>query len=634
MAEKKLFRIKPLNESFSEFLECPQEKIIELPVNQRCIVNAGPGTGKTYTLIEKIIHMINVADIEPDRILVLCFSRAAIAVIRERLEAAEDEGRLDSTWRKIDIRTFDSFCTYMIALVIEDQPNLFPDYHLEQESYEERIETGISILEKVEGLLDYDHVIIDEVQDLVGCRAKLVLTILQCISDNCGFTVLGDYCQALYDYLADDQKEPYISDDFYEDFFLRFDDTHKFSFTKNHRQSPILARNATFYRRDILTGSDEDRLGDLNRYLKGLESRRLNLNKEDHLQKLLELSENSSVGLLTRNNGQALKLSTLLFSKNIKHILLHPSANDGLAEWIGKTLIPYKDSVINEEIFCDIFSKKYPELESRSYWYSLIETQRDHSKTWIDVSDLLKGISTNAKNPLLYNMESFKESNITVSNIHRSKGREYDNVILAEEMMESDEKNIQEHRICYVAVTRPRKGMFLLDKNKTWFKYSGDDHNRCFVSEKDFRRNIISLREIEFGFTDDISVFSFAYDKTRQALINEIRPGHQLYLIKNDENLFNDTPYLISLDSSGKQIIGETNHHFLNAVEIVLQSMWDRKAPVQYKYFPQKFDHIYVDSITTCVGPYLQRMKGAIRFGSQAIWKGISIAGMARKMSH
>ena len=44
---------------FSSFTEATQDEIIEAEPADRSILNAGPGTGKTWTLIEKIIHMIN-----------------------------------------------------------------------------------------------------------------------------------------------------------------------------------------------------------------------------------------------------------------------------------------------------------------------------------------------------------------------------------------------------------------------------------------------------------------------------------------------------------------------------------------------------------------------------------------------
>jgi DNA helicase-2/ATP-dependent DNA helicase PcrA len=47
------------------------------------------------------------------------------------------------------------------------------------------------------------HFIIDEYQDLTGIRATLVQRLLEILAagnDDCGFTVLGDPDQAIYDW--------------------------------------------------------------------------------------------------------------------------------------------------------------------------------------------------------------------------------------------------------------------------------------------------------------------------------------------------------------------------------------------------------------------------------------------------
>ncbi len=44
------------------------------------------------------------------------------------------------------------------------------------------------------------HVVLDEVQDLVGDRAELARALLQVVGPECGFTALGDPMQGIYDW--------------------------------------------------------------------------------------------------------------------------------------------------------------------------------------------------------------------------------------------------------------------------------------------------------------------------------------------------------------------------------------------------------------------------------------------------
>ena len=73
------------------------------------LVLAGPGTGKTTTIVEAVTHRIEARHIPPERILVLSFSRKAATELRDRIT-----GRLRRTIRQPLAMTFHS---YAYALV-------------------------------------------------------------------------------------------------------------------------------------------------------------------------------------------------------------------------------------------------------------------------------------------------------------------------------------------------------------------------------------------------------------------------------------------------------------------------------------------------------------------------------------
>ena len=65
---------------------------------------AGPGTGKTTTLVEAVAHRVEHDGLDPERVLVLTFSRRAAAELRERIAR-----RLGRTIREPLARTFHSY---------------------------------------------------------------------------------------------------------------------------------------------------------------------------------------------------------------------------------------------------------------------------------------------------------------------------------------------------------------------------------------------------------------------------------------------------------------------------------------------------------------------------------------------
>ena len=54
-------------------------------INGKYLVLAGPGTGKTFTIVERIKNILNIG-IEPEKILCLTFTDAAANEKRKRIE--------------------------------------------------------------------------------------------------------------------------------------------------------------------------------------------------------------------------------------------------------------------------------------------------------------------------------------------------------------------------------------------------------------------------------------------------------------------------------------------------------------------------------------------------------------------
>src|SRR3989344_6527025 len=73
-----------------------------------CIILAGAGTGKTYTIVEKIKHIIQNSIYAPEKIVCLTFSNEAVNALRNRKKTAFPEKN------EPVIRTFHSFCADLI----------------------------------------------------------------------------------------------------------------------------------------------------------------------------------------------------------------------------------------------------------------------------------------------------------------------------------------------------------------------------------------------------------------------------------------------------------------------------------------------------------------------------------------
>ena len=85
------------------------------------LVLAGPGTGKTTTLVESVVHRIEHRRQSPDSILVLTFSRRAAAELRTRIAARV--GRSVVTPMAM---TFHGFCYALVRRFADPEPYAAP----------------------------------------------------------------------------------------------------------------------------------------------------------------------------------------------------------------------------------------------------------------------------------------------------------------------------------------------------------------------------------------------------------------------------------------------------------------------------------------------------------------------------
>ncbi len=87
------------------------------------LVLAGPGTGKTTAIVESVVHRISHRGVDPERVLVLTFSRKAAEELRERITM-----RLGRTTRQPLALTFHSYAYALVrrefVLDGEDPPTL------------------------------------------------------------------------------------------------------------------------------------------------------------------------------------------------------------------------------------------------------------------------------------------------------------------------------------------------------------------------------------------------------------------------------------------------------------------------------------------------------------------------------
>lgn len=90
-----------------------QKEAIEYGGEKALVINAGPGSGKTRVIIDRVVYLVNKLHKDPSSILVITFTRKATQELRKRL-IQENQLNIDDV-NQIRISTVHSFCRHIIS---------------------------------------------------------------------------------------------------------------------------------------------------------------------------------------------------------------------------------------------------------------------------------------------------------------------------------------------------------------------------------------------------------------------------------------------------------------------------------------------------------------------------------------
>jgi superfamily I DNA/RNA helicase len=507
----------------NEFIEQPNEEefvsntsefkeildptiIIKSDIQSKILVNAGPGTGKTYSVIKRLLYIIQNELVSPDCVLVLCYTRAAKAVIMERIDQGIADGNLPIEANTLNVCTFDSFATSYLSTIEENFQNL--DYNKRIENFNKTI---------TRDMFDhFEYLIVDEMQDLVNERALMVLNILKNI--NCGYILLGDRCQAIYDYDCGDERT-IDSTKFYK--LLNEvlpDNVLKYELIKNNRQNDKLANFSNDIRQALL-------------YSEIIEQNEFVLNAVNSIdvaqQKaerfIPEIKYGNKTAILCRNNGEAEYISSFLHSKRIEHALLRGTNHVlKLHRWIADMFWDYCESKVGKGDFLERYLLRInDDIEEAESRFDVLCSVCNIKNNELKLSDLITALIKLVDiPPELTNVEN---DTLTVSTIHRAKGREFDKVYLLQSDFNIKSPNSEEARVRYVGITRPKVEIEVIRKDKphNWYFIKSDTGRGIKTAIKPYFKNQTYCTSIVVGLNSDVDNISFISEKDGDPLTTQ-----------------------------------------------------------------------------------------------------------------
>jgi DNA helicase II / ATP-dependent DNA helicase PcrA len=606
-----------------------QQSIVTMPWDTKTLVTAEAGAGKTTTLAYRIEHLVRVGDLAADEILALTFSRAAVRELRNRVDD------LDASVRRVRAQTFDSWAR-LLLLQIDPQRD-----DLARTSFDRRIKLATEAID--DGVMDEPelirprHVLLDEVQDLVGVRREMVEALIDRYSPSSGFTVVGDIAQSIYGFQVSDPRER--SDE--TNLFLKwirnsFDgELSEFVLAENFRARTREARVALPFGEPLRmlpqnSAEADAEAKDIHNELRStlFEAPCFGNPADPFVQNSLRQFDGTTA-ILCRDNGEVLALSEQLSEFGIPHRIQRSSRERPAPAWIAGLLSATHSTTLTEERFVEISTTLTmpDDMDILRVWQSLRHAA-PHPRNQLNLEALLRAV---AEERLPDELTAPPAHPLVVSTVHRAKGMEFDRVLIVEPEALPGRRGLEtdpqaEARLLYVAMTRPRYDMYRIDKPDTRSLRKSKSVDRWFVGGyQHWVRKAVEVRELDVCHEKPAGVDTRTGPVVAQKHMAEvIRPGHRIDLIRLHDlpGLSTETPpYGVF---HGHQMIGEVSARFRSDLWQLLKT----SASHRPERFPYRVVGVHVDSVETVAGsPAISQRHG---LGDRGVWLSPRLCGLGR----
>jgi DNA helicase-2/ATP-dependent DNA helicase PcrA len=419
-----------------------QRRVAEAPADARLVVTAGAGQGKTEVVAARLRHLIEEEGLSgTDDLLVLSFSRAAVAAVQCRV-------RGESSLAAVTVRTFDSLASRLLLEAGEEVEGL---------RFDPRIRAATDLLGKPDSDVPtvdlLRHVVVDEVQDLVGDRAELVLALLHRLDGDAGFTVLGDPLQAVFDFVLDESRSSLTSPQLLD--ALRADLGAADLRLEHHYRARTAEARAVIGLGDRMrtARSGRSRLNKVRHHVDGLPS----IGSLADLARLLP-RWTGRTALLCDTNGQAMVISRELDEQSVSHRLRRPAEQLSVPSWVAAVLADSPTRHVDRATFDRMVHESGVVVPDTAWRMVKATERRRRAPRELDLVELATHI---AAGDVPVELADSGDADVVVSTVHRAKGLEFDNVVVVEQPERAaeepdDDADDERARELYVAVSRAR----------------------------------------------------------------------------------------------------------------------------------------------------------------------------------
>jgi hypothetical protein len=468
-----------------------QSRVIEAPAGASLLVEAGPGTGKTAVACGRIAHLVEHFDLSPSNILLISFTRTAVLELKQRIASY-----LGARASGVCVSTLDSEAWRLHQGFSDADARQLGGYDANIEQVRTLLRGGKVELRQY--LERFQHVVIDEAQDLMGIRARLVLELLGHVRADCGVTIFADPAQAIYGFSVDEEAGdgegdfldllPAASNREFER--LRLTTLHR---TGSEQLGRVFRDNRRFLQAPGCGGYATLR-------------RTLALQAPGSVPDPATIRERSDHLLLYRHRRDVACASRELCERGISHRLRLSRVPVCVQPWVGWLLGDVSAQALGRGEFDAAWERRgmaasFPALDRNDCFDQLLRLARRPDKR-IDLHRLRQVLSR-SRPPVEICTPECGLGGPILGTIHASKGREAPHVLLGLPGDDPPEHEDEEMRVLYVGATRARVSLCTFTARTLTGRTIGDN-GRLFWKQNNAKR----LACIEFGLEGDVDPFS------------------------------------------------------------------------------------------------------------------------------
>jgi hypothetical protein len=424
-----------------------QRAVIASPTSSLAVVEAGPGSGKTWVACRRTARIAE-AGVPPSRIVVVSFTKAAVNELRGRVASFLPD---PSAAAELSVWTLDSLAWRLRSGFSGDEDGV-PIVGYEAnvlETTKMLTETGSGLADFVAGI---QHLILDEAQDLVSPRRELVLALFAALSPECGVTVFMDSAQAIYGWQDRASRGGNIKSELLKRGFAE----HRLDIDHRTRTPKLRAMFAKC--RKVLLGDTGDPKATYQNIRQIIES---------HAEKILPDIHESVAGgstlMLFRGRAGLLSAASKLWSVGTDFRLRLSGRRPAAAAWVAALLSLTDGKTIAKSSFDTLWDEFWPPppgIDRDTAWKLLRRVASTGTAT-VDLAKLRSRLSASVP-PAELSVKDNVGKRLILSTIHGAKGQEADHVRLMMPRVPPGERDWgEEARILFVGATRARKTLYV-----------------------------------------------------------------------------------------------------------------------------------------------------------------------------